>query len=250
MATAEELDAQARVLQVTQGITLVVILGVLLLIMFGTIAYSGGEFLLKLKDIDTARGLITFVVAAGVVSIAAVIAVYVMASTNRMEEIKDRFGYAKDIFAALVGIFGTVLGFYYASQNQASEPIAADFQIRSDQLIGHISGSAQPYHYTIAFPNDDRKTLQQRVAKDGWIVETIPSSMTKGAIQIEITDAKERKLSKSIQYAPEEKTSVRPTEALPTAPSELPPQKPVEKPLPSPPVPSTQTTPGVSPKNT
>jgi hypothetical protein len=248
MSTVEEINAQAGLqraknekLKYVQPIVLLVILGVLLAIIFGTLAYSHGEFLLKLRDIETARGLITFLVAVTAVAIALVLAVYVMASTESREEIKERFTFAKDVLSTLIGILGTVLGFYYGSlsQNQ-DQQLAFDSQVRGTQLIGHITGAVSPYRYTIAFPGDKADKVTFKASKDGWISETLPGTLKNNdSIQIEILDAKEKKLSKAIKYAPEEKSVVTPVEGVPVVPPSQKPaapaaERPVVAPAPTP----------------
>lgn len=191
----------------TQRIVMLGILGVLLLIIFGTVASSGGEFLLKLKDVEIARGLITFLVAITAISIALVSSIYVMASNENKDEIKERFSYAKDVLATLVGILGTVLGFYFGSLNHPGDtPLSIDIILRGKQLLGHISGAASPYNYSISFAPDSGKSIIQNISKDGWLTEAIPEGISKEtSIQIDIVDAKDRKLSKTIKYSPEVK---------------------------------------------
>jgi hypothetical protein len=186
----------------------------LLLIIFASIAGSDASFLQKLKDIDTARGLITFVVAAGVMSIAMLTAGYVMASTDAVAEIKEKFGYVKDVLATLVGIFGTVLGFYYASQLQSTnQPLAVEFQIRGSQLIGRVTGSAPPFRYSVSYLMVDGTKVPEKVAIDAWILEEIPSTVEpKTTIQIEVIDAKDHKLSKAIKFEPVNRATVNSTE--------------------------------------
>ncbi len=70
-----------------------------------------------------ARGVITFLFAFGTISIALLIAA---ASywVRDGEELKARFGYAKDILMVLIGILGTIIGFYFGTQDNvpATQP--------------------------------------------------------------------------------------------------------------------------------
>ncbi len=188
---------------------------------------SEGRFLLQLQETAVSRGLITFLVAIVTVSIALVIAVWVIASNADPDVTKARFSYAKDVLATLVGILGTILGFYFGSADKTSpEQLSiAEVQIKSGQLVTHISGGTAPYRYT-TIPTDTDSKPSNRVSKDGWIFEPIPGSLKPGGtVTIEVVDAKDRKTSKSAKYVAEERepapsastTSTRPAPAPPTA---------------------------------
>lgn len=207
--TVKLIEAQTKLqdAQNKQGIVLLIILGILFAIIFGTLASSGGEFLQKLKDIEIARGLITFLVVVAAISIALIIAVYVLASNESTVQIKERFTFAKDVLTILIGILGTVLGFYYGTKDKVEDQVySVDAQFRGSQMIAHIGGATPPYRYSIIFPGGDPKRVVIKVSKDGWITEALPSTIKKDdPVQVEIIDAKERKLSKVLKYLPEEK---------------------------------------------
>ena len=220
-------DAQNKRIVYIQGIILLLILGTLFVIIFATLASSEGEFLQKLRDIEIARGLITFLVVVAAISIALILAVYVLASNESTAQIKERFTFAKDVLAILIGILGTVLGFYYGTKDKSDEQAySVDAQFRGSQMIAHIGGATPPYRYSITFPGDDSKKVVTKVSKDGWIAETIPSTLKKDdPIQVEIIDAKEKKLSKVIKFVPEEKPVAGSSEVPPVA---TPTSKPVQ----------------------
>ena len=75
-------------------------------------------FLAYLKDVATARGLITFLFAVGTIGI-----FFVMTSAifvGSLSDAEPRFDRIKDALSMLIGIFGTILGFYFGSaQNSA-----------------------------------------------------------------------------------------------------------------------------------
>ena len=210
-------DAQNKRIGMIQGFVLLGILVILFAIIFGTLAFSGGEFLQKLKDIEVARGLITFLVVVVAVSIALILAIYVLASNESTAQIKERFTFAKDVLAILIGILGTVLGFYYGTKEKVEDQVySVDAQFRGSQMIAHIVGATPPYRYAITFPGEDSKKIVTKVSKDGWITETLPGAMKKDEpIQVDIIDAKEKKLSKVIKFIPEEKPAAGSSEVSP-----------------------------------
>ncbi len=172
---------------------------------------SEGRFLLQLQETAVSRGLITFLVAIITVSIALVIAVWVVASNGEPEALKVRFSYAKDILATLVGILGTILGFYFGSAEKSTVDtlVLADIQFRAGQAITHASGGTAPYRYTIVTSDAESKaTRVSKVSKDGWIFESLPGAVKGGTpVTVEVTDSRDRKASRTTGYQLEERES-------------------------------------------
>lgn len=131
-----------------------------------------------------------------------------MASNGEPEALKVRFSYAKDILATLVGILGTILGFYFGSAEKSTVGtlVLADIQFRAGQAITHVSGGTAPYSYTIG--TSDAESKATRVSKDGWIFESLPGAV-KGSTQVtvEVTDSQDRKASRTAKYQLEERES-------------------------------------------
>jgi hypothetical protein len=81
--------------------------------------------LVELAEPGKARGLITFLFAVATVGIALVIVLAIFLSTGSKEEVSERFRMGKDILAVLIGVFGTIVGFYFGSAT-ASPPQSSD----------------------------------------------------------------------------------------------------------------------------
>jgi hypothetical protein len=81
------------------------------------IFFSGG-FLEKLANPDVARGLVTFLFAF------ATIAIFVIASIAifwaDFEQVEKRAGLAKELIAVMIGVLGTILGFYFGSASSGT----------------------------------------------------------------------------------------------------------------------------------
>lgn len=185
-------------------IGLLIILGIILILIGLGLYVSGGRFLLQLQDTNVSRGLITFLVAAATVFISIVLAIWVIATNVDSADIKTRFSAAKDILATLVGILGTILGFYFGSSDRTAldQMSLADVQFKNDQLITHVSGGTPPYRIKVSLP-DGKPKDQELVSKDGWVFETLtPTPKTATAVTIEIIDSKDKKLSKVVKYQP------------------------------------------------
>lgn len=213
MSDVDALEAAARLeekkaatLQTWQSIVLVLILGGIFVALYVGLYQADGRFLNSLRETEVSRGLITFVVAVTTVSIALVLAVYVMASNEKAEVLKERFSYAKDVLATLVGILGTILGFYFGTtvSNQSDGIQVAEPQVRGTQLLVHVAGGTPPYRYTVLLPGVEQNKATSKVSKDGWIFEQLPNSLKKDdSISVEVSDSKDKKSSRSIKFAPE-----------------------------------------------
>jgi hypothetical protein len=213
MSEVEALDAAARLeekkaatLRTWQSIVLVLILGGIFVALYVGLYQADGKFLSSLRETDVSRGLITFVVAVTTVSIALVLAVYVMASNEQAAVIKERFSYAKDVLATLVGILGTILGFYFGTTvNTQMEAVQlAEPQVRGTQLVAHITGGSPPYRYTLFLPGIEQSKATSKVSKDGWIFEQLPTGLKKDdPVSLDVSDSRDKKASRAFKYFPE-----------------------------------------------
>lgn len=68
----------------------------------------------KLADIDTARGLITFIVALAAIGLFTVYSISLLWHED-FDVMEKRFGSMKELLTILVSILGTILGFYFGS---------------------------------------------------------------------------------------------------------------------------------------
>lgn len=92
------------------GLLSILILGVFLRAIFDD------TFLMALSQTEVARGLITFFFALGTVGVALILvtAAFTIDAEN-MEEMKERFDMGKQVLTVLIGVFGTIIGFYFGS---------------------------------------------------------------------------------------------------------------------------------------
>ena len=184
---------------------LYLIIGLLIL---GGLGYGlfqpNGSFLDALKDTDTARALITFLVAVTTVSIALLTALYAVSSNQSREEIQERFALAKEVLALLVGILGTVLGFYYgaADKDAGAQLQLAELQLRGTEVITHVSGGVAPYRFSISYPGSEQNASISSISQDGWIIQSLSPAPDPGvSITVEVIDAKEQRVSKASSLA-------------------------------------------------
>ena len=82
-----------------------------------------GELLKFLSSISGARGLITFLVAIGTIAIAVILTLAsVIMEASDEGVLKERLSKGKEILTVLVGVLGTIVGFYFASNPEGADP--------------------------------------------------------------------------------------------------------------------------------
>lgn len=100
------------------------ILGILFLAIFEPTVFPsrfGNQtvepLLSRLSDLETSRGLITFVFTVGVIALALII---VTANVTSSDGEGQRFERSKEILTSLIAILGTILGFYFGKAEPAT----------------------------------------------------------------------------------------------------------------------------------
>jgi hypothetical protein len=169
-------------------VTVMLILGsVLFLIGVNLFGLDQGGVLTKLQDGPYARGLITYLFSVGTIGAVVVLILAALVLPGTAEERAERFDHAKEVFTLLIGIFGTIIGFYFGAIKAEEEsapdaalvvapPLGADTVARGDtiRVVTFISGGTPPYQYAVALSPDSAQSLDKR--SDGWIEESVVTS--------------------------------------------------------------------------
>lgn len=177
-------------------------------------AFTGGDtsVIAQLKDTATARGLITFLVALATAVVAIILVLAAIISEGSKDDLKQRIDDGRQVLTALIGLLGTIVGFYFgqattppASQPATQEVIRPQTQalqiappwVSTQQpkaggaftIAGFVSGGKAPYTYSIAFTPGRLSAVTDAPSVDGTIRQQIavPATVLPHDTEFEIT---------------------------------------------------------------
>ena len=167
------------------AIAFAMLMAIVLLIGATTLGLDKGLVLTKMGQVEFARGLITYLFAVVTIGTAVVLVVSALTSDETPAN-ERRFERGKEILSLLLGVFGTIVGFYFGSEvaakGQTEETIvkvaplrlsAASVASGADfSLTTYVSGGKAPYKYGIGFDKDEIKP-ETPVDPNGWIIKTL-----------------------------------------------------------------------------
>lgn len=167
-------------------VALIILVSVIVLIGANLMGMDQGGVLDKLKDGEYARGLITYLFAVGTIGAVVILILAALTGAGETEERDARFDKAKEIFSLLIGIFGTIIGFYFGSIKAEEEtggttdmtvasPLVPDTVAAGQpvSIISNASGGSPPYLYSVGFGPAARGGFVKR--SQGWIREELPA---------------------------------------------------------------------------
>jgi hypothetical protein len=142
----------------------------------------------ELSDITVARGLITFLIAITTVGIALILVIYVVSTYD--VAVKDHYLLGKEVLTSLIGILGTIVGFYFGQStppatgsggvpiivsNMALTP-ASPQKSSTTTLTAKIGGGQKPYNYIVVSSPKDVIAPIQGQSSDGAVSEKLQVS--------------------------------------------------------------------------
>lgn len=182
--------------------------GIILMIVFclGILyaIYRGLPVIDKLSEPSFARGLITFIICIATIGLAFILVYYAFAQ----DATDDRFRRAREVFAGLLGVPGTIVGFYFGSANTGTAPISiADIQVSNRDVVTYVTGGAPPYQGEIQATGkfDDATPIKlpkeaNIMSQNGWINYTFDKPLSEAKVEINIRDSQNRTASKVKEY--------------------------------------------------
>lgn len=186
--------------QVASAFLIGTIVVVLLVGIIYVLFRPSGTVIEGLPDAAYARGVITFIIAVATIAIALILTVTAVQrgqSTDKEEReaAAGRFERGKQVLTILVGILGTIVGFYFGSGDDDRADVRVlrpRFEV-AKLVEGHsailstaASGGSSPYSYTVMFDGLDMEERAGETA-DGWISESFDLPEVSGDQATEFT---------------------------------------------------------------
>jgi hypothetical protein len=155
----------------------------------------GAKALGHFADAAYARGIITVVIILSTIAIAFVL-VYQAFFAELSDD--DRFRRGREVFTGLMGVLGTIVGFYFGTAQGAEGRVTlAALRIDGREVVTFVSGGVSPYRYTV---NVGGQTSAQKLSSDGWIVDTLAEAPAPGsAITVEVLDSRNQGASQALK---------------------------------------------------
>jgi hypothetical protein len=167
------------------AIAFAMLMAIVLLIGATTLGLDKGLVLTKMGQVEFARGLITYLFAVVTIGTAVVLVVSALTADETPAN-ERRFERGKEILSLLLGVFGTIVGFYFGSEvaakGQTEETIIKVAPLRLSaaavasgadfSLTTYVSGGKAPYKYGIGFDKDEIEP-ETPVDPNGWITKTL-----------------------------------------------------------------------------
>jgi hypothetical protein len=165
-----------------------VMLGAIVSIIVYVLLFDG-KVLKDLAEPSNARGIITFIISISAIGVALILILYSLFGTQKSEQYRQ----AREVYVGLMGILGTIVGFYFGSADKATPQLGlGEPRLLGKELVLQATGGSPPYHFH-ASPDSlcDSASRGERVSRDGWIQIRLKSDRPDTlALRVEVFDAK------------------------------------------------------------
>jgi hypothetical protein len=180
-----------------------VIFGLVFAFIIGYAVFND-RFYESLGHIEQVRGLVTYFFAFSTTAVIALVALGIFWLKND-EAVKTRFEAAKDLLTLVIGVLGTIMGFYFgtATGGTANLSIGGVSLVppvvhagQSVTLNGRVNGGTKPYKYTVMFTDPSGALTSKQLSDmdvddgssdDGAIARQIPVPSIKGPAEVFFT---------------------------------------------------------------
>ncbi len=182
-----------------------ILIGVYFLITMAILGKDHGV-LTSMARYDYARGVITYIFSVATIGMAAALILYALLNATN-DDVLKRIQNAKDILSLLLGVFGSIIGYYFASAAKSADraqtrklsitaPLLNPQKVSSGgnfSITALAAGGTPPYQFGVVIGSDEDIQFDQNVDDSGWIVKQLPapdaSEPAKLGIKIGVKDA-------------------------------------------------------------
>jgi hypothetical protein len=171
-------------------------------------------FLASMARADLARGLITYIFAVVTIGIAVALVLSTLVGPEPTDANDGRFQRGKEVLSLLLGVFGTIVGFYFGSEASTlnkEETFRVSTLDITPQPVGPannitvravIKGGTPPFHFGVGL-NSDAVETKDLAFDGGWIVKQLqlkPAPATElSTVHVVVEDASGKRVE---QVAP------------------------------------------------
>ncbi len=154
---------------------------------------AGRQVLDNLREHAYARGVITFLIAVATITVALVLVVAVLSGIGQ-DKAAERFNHGREVLSLLIGVLGTVVGFYFGASTAGPEPPSVSppiFELADAQgeFTAFVTGGEAPYRYTLVFEPSGIPPIEDATT-DGWINEVVDVGQNQEVtFTLHVTDA-------------------------------------------------------------
>ena len=184
-------------------ISLFIIFAVMIVVM-ATFLYGNASLLQNLRDPSYARGVITFLIVVAAIALGLFLTVQTFFGIGDTKEQEEKFRRGREIHSVLVGVMGTIVGFYFGNtEKPGAEFFVAPMQVVANASGGNhlttfVSGGAAPYRYVLTFDRDNKNdtnaipvNVTNKISENGWIAEDFTNAADLN-VKLVVTDKNDR----------------------------------------------------------
>lgn len=170
-------------------------------------------FLAGMAKPELARGLITYLFAVVTIGIAVALVLSTLVGPLPTDENDGRFQRAKEILALLLGVFGTIVGYYFGAESSKANqevPFEISTPDLSPQPLGPLGkltlrvvvrGGSAPIRYGVA-QDAGVVDVKDLAFEGGWIVKEFPMTQPVAdevqSVHLVVEDANGRRIERVI----------------------------------------------------
>ena len=181
-------EAYLKLMDPASLVSLFMLSGVLFLLGMAILDLDKGRVLVGMGKAQFARGLITYLFAVVTIGTAVVLVLSALLGTD-----KEKFDRGKEVLGLLLGVFGTMVGFYFASELSQAEAkgtlmvssvLATPQEVTPGETLkvtAFVRGGTPPYRFAVSL--DDLPAEYSELARpDGWVIKDlqVPASTAIG----------------------------------------------------------------------
>lgn len=174
----------------------VVVIGLVFVLL---ILYKTRFDLQAMANAEYARGAISYLLVLAFIVLGVLMIIAALFGPFQNDQASDAaFRRAREIYMSVVGIVGTIVGFYYGTGLTQTNPLELEVRQVSASLVVLVSGGTKPYRLNI---KGDGKPYETKIDK-GFAEVSICDQLShpaNGSYTIEIIDGKDQKAPRDVK---------------------------------------------------